>query len=291
MTGGVRNSDMYAGFAQQNSGRSQTPMPIQQKQPSRWNRTKKFFGGLKQKFSNKMSGVAKFMSENPDGNVKGQANLHYFVLDENKTLYSKIQELHNKDNISSVELSDVNNQLYNKLKTKGLLAQIVKNEGKYKFDNTVINQNTKPGKVRIFTYKIEEPVYMTIQNVQAGGQNIFTGASEYQEPQKNSNGGYMSVAAKQSTPNKQEQKNTTYLQVFPSTTSISKQPGKNQVNNAPAVKGAPPPRQAGQARLAAAKAAKPRHSQLPPANNSGLPFVSNSFTPVRGVKANTNGLE
>ncbi len=133
------------------------------KQLGLMSRTKKFFGGLKQKLSNKMSGVSKFILENREGKVNGQSNLHYFVLDENDTLYNKIYVLPNKDNISSDELSNVNIPLYNKLKGKGLLAQIVKTGDIYKFDNIIIDQKTTPGKVRIFTYYISKALHSPSQ--------------------------------------------------------------------------------------------------------------------------------
>jgi hypothetical protein len=411
LTGGVKNSDVYGGFAQQNSG-SQTPMPIQQKQPSRWNTTKKFFGGLKQKFSNKMSGVSKFILENREGNVNGQSNLHYFVLAENETLYSKIKGLDNKDNISHVKQEQVNNILYNKLKNKGLLAQIVKDDANYKFDNTVIDQKTPPGKVRIFTYYISKALHSTSQlspthspvsvnvkqnnNKGLGDENailftakdstgkdihfkyrkvtqaseinnivvninkslsdsnrlcswddikhvimnsnheqktndIITKISSLQNAKKlvyiyNDNGfikytketetgtsnnqnvestilpttvkyvvyaykagegiyntphgisnyeeaGYMTIDEMRAGKQPNKQKEATYLQVEPSGDPTSRQTKTStKVNHAPQVIGAPPTRQARQARLAALAAAKPMNYRLQPANNSGLQF-------------------
>jgi hypothetical protein len=140
---------------------------------STWNSTKKYFGGLKQRISNKMSGVAKFQKIYRDGGIsKDSTNplieLRYFIANtpvlSECTGYMSIKDediIQNNETYNSFLSSALHNKLYMNKK----LAFIHKEDNQLHIrsfvtgtglnENRVITENTNIGPIRIFVYLIK----------------------------------------------------------------------------------------------------------------------------------------
>lgn len=137
-----------------------------QKKESGWNRTKKFFRGLKQKLSQKFDPVAKFIRQNPDNTIicSGSKHQYYFTLDKNTSLHEKLKSKQIFQNIAQNTVTVGCTKLYDSLKDKGLLGFVRKTDGGFELfinsddeaRNIPVSPDSDIGNVRIFVYQIDD---------------------------------------------------------------------------------------------------------------------------------------
>ena len=164
------------------------------KQLGLMSRTKKFFGGLKQKLSNKMSGVSKFESLfNSPKQIKLKEvsyTIYYFKADKDKLInckgYEEMQEKINPTTTTTLAgidtlnqfytlLNDKENQIITKLQENKKLGLIYMHNNKSYLGTQEINDSTPTYPKRIFMYA----TYSSSQQ-----QNAKNQTGQYEEPHK-----------------------------------------------------------------------------------------------------------